>query len=166
MMCDITIGKPKYAGAEPRLKQIRSDLSQFGARLRELIAEDAESFEAVLRAYRMPKDTDEQKSERASTVQTALRRAVDVPLETAQSSLNVLMLLRELADLGTPNALSDVAVGARLAEVAIRGASYNVGVNLDSLSDDGSEKGTRRRVKDMIERSGAIAGEVEAKMKV
>jgi len=48
MMCNITIGKKKFAAAESRLKEIRDELERLGARLRELIAEDAESFEAVL----------------------------------------------------------------------------------------------------------------------
>jgi formiminotetrahydrofolate cyclodeaminase len=166
MMCNITIGKPKYAEAEPRLMEIRSDLEQLGGRLRELIAEDAASFESVLSAYRLPKESDEQKSERAAKIQIALRCAVDVPLETAACGLDVLKLLREVAEIGTPNALSDVAVGARLAEVAIRGASYNVAVNLGSLSDDVAADKTREQMTSMIEQSRAIAEEVEAKMKI
>src|SRR5436305_2865502 len=110
MVCNLTIGKQKYAQAEPRLRAIRSELERLGARLRELIAEDAASFEGVLRAYRLPKDSEEQRAERAAQVQIALRGAVDVPVETAQRSLNVLKLLGELADIGNPNALSDVGV--------------------------------------------------------
>lgn len=166
MMCNITIGKQKYTQAEPRLREIKSELEVLGDRLRQLIAEDAESFEAVLRAYRLPKDSDEQKAERAAQIQIALRCAVDVPLETAQYSFDVLKLLDELADIGTPNALSDVAVGAQLAQVAVRGASYNVGVNLDSLSDRNAADKTREQTKAMIERSKAIADKVEAKLKI
>jgi formiminotetrahydrofolate cyclodeaminase len=166
MMCNITIGKQKYAQAEPRLREIKLELEVLGDRLRQLIAEDAESFEAVLRAYRLPKDSDEQKAERAAQIQITLRCAVDVPLETAQCSLDVLKLLDELAAIGTPNALSDVAVGAQLAQVAVRGASYNVGVNLDSLSDRDAADRTREQTKAIIERSKAIADNVEAKLKI
>jgi formiminotetrahydrofolate cyclodeaminase len=166
MVCNLTIGKQKYAEAEPRLRAIRSELDRLGARLRELIAEDAASFEAVLQAYRLPKDSDEQKADRAAQIQIALRGAVDVPVETAQRGFDVLKLLGELADIGNPNALSDVAVGAQLAQVAIRGASYNVGVNLDSISDRVAADKTREQMKGMIEQSKAIAEQVEAKMKV
>jgi len=166
MMCNITIGKPKYAEVEPRLKAIRSDLERLSARLRELIAEDAASFEAVLRAYRLPKDTDAQKSERAAQIAVALRGAIDVPFETAEQSFEVLVLLRELADVGSANALSDVAVGAGLALAAIRGASYNVGVNLSSLSDPDSADELRKQMNALIDRTEAMAGEVEAKIKI
>jgi methenyltetrahydrofolate cyclohydrolase len=165
MVCNLTIGKQKYAEAEPRLRAIRSELERLGARLRELIAEDAASFEAVLQAYRLPKDSDEQKADRAAQIQIALRGAVDVPVETAQRGFGVLKLLGELADIGNPNALSDVAVGARLAQVAIRGASYNISANLDSISDRVAADTTREQMKGMIEQSKTIAEQVEAKLK-
>src|SRR4029078_76798 len=147
MVCNLTIGKPKYAAAEPRLREVKTELEQLSARLRELIGEDAASFEAVLLAYRLPKETDDQKAERAEQIQIATRGAVDVPLETAQRGYQVLMLLRELADIGNPNALSDVAVGAQLANVAVNGASYNVSVNLDSIDDRQSGEQTREEMK-------------------
>jgi formiminotetrahydrofolate cyclodeaminase len=164
MVANLTIGKQKYAEAEPRLIQIRSELEGLGGRLRELIAEDAVSFEAVLGAYRLPRDTDEQKLDRVSQIQLALRRAVDVPLETAQRSLDVLRLVRELADIGNPNALSDVAVGAHLAKTAIRGASYNVSANLGSMSDREAAARTGEQVKRLIDESEAIAKQVETKI--
>ena len=166
MVCNLTIGKQKYAEAEPRLRAIRSEFERLGARLRELIAEDAASFEAVLEAYRLPKESDEQKAERAAQIQIALRGAVDVPVETAQRGFDIVRLLGELADIGNPNALSDVAVGARLAQVAIRGASYNISVNLDSISDRVAADKTREQMKGMIDQSKTIAEQVEAKLKV
>ena len=165
MVCNLTIGKQKYADVELRVTEIRSELERLSARLRELIGEDAESFEAVLQAYRLPKDSEEQKADRAAQIQIALQGAVDVPVETAQRSFDVLKLLRELADIGNPNALSDVAVGAQLAQVAVKGASYNVGVNLDSISDRVAADTTREQMKSIIEQSKTIAEQVEAKLK-
>jgi formiminotetrahydrofolate cyclodeaminase len=165
MVCTITISKPKYAAAEARLTEIRSELERLSARLRVLIAEDAESFERVLRAYRLSKDNDAQKSMRAAQIQRALQQAVDVPFETARRSLDVLKLLREVADSGSPNALSDVAVGAQLAQAAVRSASYNVGVNLDSITDRDAARKPRGQMAAMIEQSKAIAKEIEAKLK-
>ena len=166
MVCNLTIGKQKYAEAEPRLKEIRSELERLGKHLRELIAEDAASFEAVLHTYRLPKESDEQKAHRAGQIQVALKGAVAVPAETVQCAFDVLRLLRELADIGNTNALSDVAVGAQLAQTAVRGASYNVGVNLDSISDHDAADKTREQMKRMIEQSRTIAEEVEAKLKM
>lgn len=164
MMCNITMGKPKYNAVENRLSEIAGDLEGLSERLRELIAEDADSFEAVLRAYRMPKETEQEKTERAAAIQISLQTAVDVPFETAQRSFEVLALLDELADIGTPNALSDVAVGAQLAQVSIKGASYNVCVNLDSLADRDAAEKTRQEIDDLVRQGAAVADEVVAKM--
>ncbi len=164
MVCNLTIGKKKFADAELRIKEIRSELERAGARLRELIAEDAESFEAVMAAYRLPKDTDEQKAERAARIEKATRGAIDVPVETARRAFEVLKLVRELADIGNPNAISDVAVAAQLAATAIKGAYYNVRINLNSLSDGERAAQLEQQVTGLIDEARSIAGEVEAKI--
>jgi formiminotetrahydrofolate cyclodeaminase len=164
MVCNITIGKPKYAAAEPRLKIIRDELEGLGARLRELIAEDAESFDATMKAYRLPKESDEQKQRRAAQIESALLGAIKVPLETAARSFEVLNHLRELADIGNPNALSDAAVGAQLASAAIKGASYNVRINIGSLSDKSAAEQASDQTARLIEQSQAIAEEIGARI--
>ena len=165
MVCNLTIGKPKYAEVESRLKEIKSALELLGARLRRLIVEDAESFEAVLLAYRLAKETDEQKAHRTIQIQAALRHAVEIPMETAQRSYDVLVLLCALGDIGNPNALSDVAVGAQLAQTAIRGASYNIGVNLESISDREAAERTQQEIYALIGQARSAADHVEAKLR-
>lgn len=164
MVCNLTIGKPKFADRERRLKDVRDELERLGMLLRNLIAEDANSFEAVLRAYRLPKDTEQQKQERAAQVQAATLFAINVPLDTAGRSFEVLKHLRELADIGNPNALSDVAVGGQLAQTAIKGASYNVRVNLGSLTDKEASGRIGEQIARLIDESRAIAEEIEARL--
>jgi len=164
MVCNLSIGKKKYAGAEPRLLNVRAELEELGTGLKELIEEDAASFEDVLRAYRLPKETDEQSVARTKAIQLALQHAVAVPLETASRSMEVLSLLREIAEIGNTNALSDVAVGAQLAQTAIIGASYNVAVNLGSISDEEFVSTRRQQMDELTETSNAVAGEVQRKI--
>jgi formiminotetrahydrofolate cyclodeaminase len=164
MICNITIGKPRFAEREPRLKEIRGELQNLAGLLRALISEDARSFEGVLEAYRMPKETDDQKAARAAKIDDATWRAANVPLETAERSAEVSRLLGEVAELGNPNALSDAAVGARMAEVAIRGASYNVVVNLNSVSNQEKASEVRGQLKSMIEEAAAVSKRIEDKL--
>jgi len=166
MVCNLTIGKKKYAESEARLLIIKPDLERLRIRLRELIAEDAASFEGVLVAYRLPKENDEQKVARSEAIQCALQNAVAVPLQTAELSLEVLMFLDEIAKIGNTNALSDVAVGAQLAQTAIRGASYNIAVNLESISNPEFVSTARRKVDELIDQSKTIADQVEARIQV
>jgi methenyltetrahydrofolate cyclohydrolase len=166
MVCNPTIGKKKYAESEPRLLIVRPELERLSARLQELIAEDAASFEGVLSAYRLPKENDAQNIARAEAIQRALQQAVEVPLETAGRSMDVLRLLREIADIGNSNALSDVAVGAQLAQTAVRGASYNVAVNLDSILDRDFVSASGRKMNELTEQSKIIADQIEAKVQI
>jgi formiminotetrahydrofolate cyclodeaminase len=163
MVCTLTIGKPKFADRESRLKDVRGELERLGLRLRELIAEDAASFEAVLAAYRLPKETDEQKAARGHHIQAALAVAVSVPLETAEQSFEVLKLLREIADIGNPNAISDAAVGSQLAQVAIKGAGYNVAANLGTMTDLDKARNTDERMKALVADANTLAEQVEEK---
>jgi formiminotetrahydrofolate cyclodeaminase len=164
MVCSLSIGKKKYAAAEPRLLNVRAELEELGTGLKELIEEDAASFEDVLRAYRLPKETDEQSGARTEAIQLALQHAVAVPLETASRSMEVLRLLREIAEIGNTNALSDVAVGAQLAKTAIICASYNVAVNLGSISDKEFVSTRRQQMDELTEKSNAFADEVQRKI--
>ena len=164
MMCSLTLGKARYLEVEPRVKEINADLERWGGRLRQLIAEDAASFEGVLAAYRMPKETDEQKMDRKHRIAIATRAAVDVPLETARTALEVLKRLAELARIGNPNALPDVAVGSRLAQTAVKGAYYNIGINLKTLADSEAAGIIGRHTAELIAETERLAAEIESIM--
>ena len=164
MMCSLTLGKAKYVEVEPRVREIDADLELLSGRLRQLIAEDAASFENVLRAYREPKETDEQKAERKRLIDIATRGAVDVPLQTARTALEVLKRLAELAKIGNPNALPDVTVGSRLAETAVKGAYYNIGINLKTLADSAASSTIERETAELIDETERLTAEIEAMM--
>ena len=162
MMCNLTIGKSKYAAAEARVVAIKQELERLSTEFRSLIDEDAASFEAVLAAYKHPKETEQQKDERKRLIQDALQRAANTPYHTAERSVEALSLLAELATSGSRNALSDVATGAQLARAAARGAGYNVLINLSSLADQDAAGAMRSGVSDLMERADALAGQIEA----
>jgi glutamate formiminotransferase/formiminotetrahydrofolate cyclodeaminase len=164
MVCNLTIGKKKYAESEPQLRTIKLELERVGNRLRELIQEDAASFDAVMSAYRLPKETDAQKTFRGDEIERATFSAASTPLETAERSVEVLRHLKALAEIGNPNAMSDAATGAQLALAAVRGASYNVGVNLSSLVDRGSASRLMDAVSRLLIEARETAKEIEAKM--
>jgi formiminotetrahydrofolate cyclodeaminase len=164
MMCSLTLGKARYVEVEPRVKEIKADLERLSGRLRQLIGEDAASFEAVLVAYRQAKQTAEQAAERKRQIEIATRAAVDVPLQTARTVLDVLKLLAELATIGNPNSLPDVAVGSRLAETAVKGAYYNIGINLKTLADRAAAGIIERQTTELIIETERMAAEIESIM--
>jgi formiminotetrahydrofolate cyclodeaminase len=162
MMCNLTLGKAKYADSEARVAAIKQELERLALEFRSLIDEDAASFESVLAAYRHPKETEQQKDDRKRLIQDALHRAASTPYHTAERSVEALELLADLGTAGNPSALSDVAMGSQLARAAARGACYNVLINLSSLTDREFAQNMRSRVSDLMARADELSQQIEA----
>lgn len=104
-------------------------------RLVALVDEDTRAFDAIMTAFGLPKDTPEQVSIRKQAIQDASKYATEVPFRTMQTAFECLPLLKQMAEHGNPNSLSDVGVGALCIKTAVRGAWLNVLINAQGLSD-------------------------------
>jgi len=135
MMAGLTIGKKKYAGVEEQAKFILSESEKLRAELTAAVAEDAAAFEAVMAAFKLPKDSSTQEKMRAAEIEKATLAAAKVPLKVAKKAVRVIELAAEVAGIGNLNAISDGASGAALARAALASAGYNVRININSLTD-------------------------------
>lgn len=135
MVSRITSSRKAYAAVASEFARIAEEADSLRLKLRELVDRDARAYESVLAAYRLPKETEGDKRRRLDEIDRALLQAAEVPLETARVSAAVLRLARRCAEAGHRSALADSGVAALLAEAALRGAVYNVEVNVRSLSD-------------------------------
>jgi glutamate formiminotransferase/formiminotetrahydrofolate cyclodeaminase len=100
-----------------------------------LVDEDTRAFDAIMSAFGLPKDTPEQIAERKQAIQDASKYATEVPYRTMQTAYDCLPLLKQMAEHGNPNSLTDVGVGALCIKTAVRGAWLNVLINAQGLSD-------------------------------
>jgi glutamate formiminotransferase / formiminotetrahydrofolate cyclodeaminase len=100
-----------------------------------LVDEDTRAFDSIMAAFGLPKDTPEQKSARKIAIQDASKYATEVPYRTMQAAYDCLPLMKEMAEKGNPNSLSDVAVGVLCIKTAVRGAWLNVLINAKDLED-------------------------------
>ena len=135
MVAALTVGRKKYADVEDDMREVERRSAELSQRLNELVALDAQSYAAVSSAYKLPKDTPEQQTQRDAAITAALIGASEVPLETARAAAGVAALAGIAAAKGNVNAVSDAGVAALLAEAACRGAAYNVRINVAGLSD-------------------------------
>jgi methenyltetrahydrofolate cyclohydrolase len=135
MTANLTIGKPRFADVQQQAAAIQQRASELRQRLERLGDADAEAFEHVGAAYRLPRGDDAQKAARAQAIQKALCLAADVPHETAEIAAEVVALAEEAAPILNAAVISDVLVGALLAQAALNSAALNVEINLASMTD-------------------------------
>lgn len=136
MVCDLTIGKDKWSEGWPVAEKAMLLAVKIMTRAGELADEDSDAFDMVMESFRLPKDTDEEKSSRREAIRKATLAATEKPFETAKLALDLLKVLPELAAKGNGNAVSDVGVAGLLASAACKGALFNVDINLPGLPDD------------------------------
>jgi formiminotetrahydrofolate cyclodeaminase len=136
MVVALTSGRPGAAESEPELSEIAIAAATCQSELLNLAELDAAAYAAVVRARRLPKETDLERQARAVQVAAATREATRAPMQTARVAATVLDLAERLAPIGNRNAVSDVGVAALLAATAIRGAALNVRINLPYLDAD------------------------------
>ena len=136
MVCDLTLGKDKWQDGWIAANSALSSSVRIMTRSGELADEDSDAFDGVMASFKLPKNTDEEKSIRRNAIRNATLGATETPFETAELALRLLKLLPELAIKGNANAVSDIGVAGLLASAACKGALFNVDINLDSLPDD------------------------------
>ena len=117
------------------MAEIRKKALTIQKRLYLAIEEDAKSFDTVLEAFRLPKNSEKEKLRRGREIQKAYRNATIVPEQVCQHSIKLLELSETLLLKGNPNAFSDAGVAAFLADTALSGGLLNVRINLISLTE-------------------------------
>ncbi len=99
------------------------------------IDEDANAFNAFLEARRLPSQTQEEKKEREKAMQQGLKKAISVPMRTAELSAQAIETAKTVAEYGNPKSITDVGVGAEAAFAGVKGGIYNVLINLKGIKD-------------------------------
>lgn len=135
MVCNLTIGKPRYAEHEATMVEVLERAGDLRRESLDLAEADAAAFAKVSDAYKLPKDDDAARSKRRDAIQAALVDAADVPLRTARAAADVVALADRITEGANVNVLSDVTVAASAARAGLEAAAVNVEINLASMDD-------------------------------
>lgn len=108
----------------------------FKERLLALVDEDTNAFNKIMDAFKLPKDSDEEKELRQQAIQDATKYAIEVPIHVMENALASMEVMNAMVDEGLQSSLSDAAVGALCARTAIMGAYLNVKINTADLKDE------------------------------
>jgi glutamate formiminotransferase/formiminotetrahydrofolate cyclodeaminase len=165
MVGNLTVGKKKYEDVEEDINKIISSSEKLRHELSQLIEEDVKVFNNFMATYKMPKETEDEKTIRAEKIQESLIKAAKVPLKTAYKCLDIMILSQEIAEKGNINVISDAGVAVLMAEAALESAILNVKINLRMIKDEKArteisssmkeilfkEKGQKKKVLEIVE---------------
>lgn len=153
MVCNLTLGKKKYEDVQLEISELLMDAEVVRGRLADLVNEDARVFAELMQAYKLPKVEVEEQFVRIKTISDCSIAASEVPWEIAQACLKVLLLADKAAAIGNQQLISDAGVSGLLARAALRGACYNVLINLAAIKDGEYIRNKLQQMKELKQRA-------------
>lgn len=155
MVAGLSGTKKHGATDKQRLDEAVKEFEAASRRLAMAIDRDAESFQFVIAAYKLPNTTPEETRRRHAAIQNGLVKAIEVPLEIAREAAQLFERLGQLEPLSSPSMLSDVRVARLMASAAVRGALENVAINLESVTEAGVGERVRSECRSLTIRISA-----------
>ena len=152
MVGSLTVGKKKYADAEPEILSLKKRCDTLQEAFLDLIAKDAEVFEPLSAAYRLPRETLEQQEIKEKVMEEALNQASLVPLEIMERCCEAIDVIAVFAEKGSVMAISDAGVGAALCKAALQGASLNIFINTKAMKNRERAEEYNKRADTMLAR--------------
>ena len=157
MVAELTVGKEKYKEWEPYCQKAISDGAAIQTNFLKAIDDDTDAYNKVGAAFKLPKNTDEEKAARSRAIQVATVLATRVPLRTMGISLDALKVAESLIGKSNPNCSSDIGVGALNLKSALMGAWLNVKINLPGIKDENLKNELFEKGKALLEEGNKIA---------
>ncbi len=152
----------KQKETTPEIFAMEQEAQGIANRLAELIQEDTDAFNQVMKAFKLPKETEQDKDARKLAIQIAYKEAADTPLQVMEQSYRALELAEKIAAQGNPNALSDAGVAGLMSLCALKGAALNVLINLSAIKDAAYVKEKNARVLELKEKAETRAQALES----
>lgn len=163
MVAGLSRKKKSQAAYVDQLSQVVAEMHKASAELTDSIDRDAESYNAVLGAFKLAKDTPEDERKREQAIQLATRGAAEVPMSVASKALEVYERLGQLESISSASMLSDIRVARLMAAAAVRGALENVAINLGSITDASYAASMRSQAATIESRLAANAASAQAR---
>jgi len=160
MVAGLTIGKKKYPLDQELCIEVAKKTSELKDALLAQVDKDTEAFNLVSAAFKMPKETDEEKAARVKAIADATLVATKVPFETMELCLNTLHYTKSLVGHSNTNAASDLGVSALNLISCMKGAWLNVLINLGGLEDEAVAKDFRCKGEEMVKTAQKEADEI------
>lgn len=160
MVGNLTIGKKIYdevpENMRVKMENNAEELEKIVDDLINIIDEDAKAFDKAMEAFKLPKETDDDKKIRSAAIQEGYKAAITIPLKCAQLCFNIMELQDVFAYYGNINAITDVGVGTLLSYSGMESAIFNVKINLKSIKDEEYKKEINERIETLMNKGSKL----------
>ena len=146
------------------MREIKRKALVIQKRLCRAIDEDARSFDAVMEAFRLPKEGERERLYRSRMIQKAYQKATVTPQKVCELSIRLLEFAEFLLREGNRNAFSDTCVAAYLADAALGGGTLNIRINLGSIKDKAFRKGKERLIRQLSKKRGLLMDAIQREL--
>jgi methenyltetrahydrofolate cyclohydrolase len=164
MVCRLTIGKQGYEAHSDEASEVLAQAESLSESLLNRIDLDTEAFTGVMTAFKMPKESADQKTARTEAIQRGYKSAIQSPLGIAHECLRVLQLAARLLGKSNANTLSDLGVAGQQAFAGLEGALMNVKINLPSIKDEGFVRAAARDVATLLHDGQVVSRRIYAEV--
>ena len=158
MVCELTLGKKKYA--EDEIKLVFDETKQLQKSLLEAIDKDTEAFNVVSAVFSMPKETDDEKAARRAAMQSALEGAAESPFDMMKLMVEALEVTKRAIGKSNTNAASDLGVAALSLKAGLQGAWLNVLINLSGIKNEEFVASHRQDGEKLLAKGCLLADEI------
>lgn len=161
MHAGLTVGKRTYAAVEPEMQAILQQAESLRGSLAEAARQDSDAYAAVMQAFAMPKEKVADKTARSVAIEKAMIHAAAVPMRTARLSVDVLEMVKQVAEKGNASCICDSGVASYMATAALKGALLNVEINARQIKNPGIVATLRAESAVLWKKGAAMAEEID-----
>lgn len=157
MVIGLTSGREKFADFQEACDEAKPVLEEAFDELSKGVDKDTDGFNQVMAAFKMPKDTEEQKQERKAAIQAGTIASTEAPLRNMQLAVKALEAAELLNGKFNPNCLSDFGVGVLNLKLCAQGAGMNVRINVPGIKDETVAKSYQEQADELENKAVSIA---------
>ena len=161
MVANLTVEREKYEQTWNSMDEVKKTAANLSARFLELMQEDSDTYQKVITAFELPKETDDQNASRQEAIEEAMKKAAAVPLDTLRASEELIRAAGDAVRGGNPNAITDAAAAVQLANTTAVVASYNVQINISRIKDQAFVERCEKEVTEILKRQDALISDVD-----
>ena len=157
MVAGQTTSKKRYEAEWPIAQKVIDEGTPIYQALTLQVDKDTDAYNLVAAAFKMPKETDEDKAARRKAIADATLVATEVPFETLRLAVAAMELANTLPGHYNSNCASDLGVGVHNLHTAVHGAWMNVKINLGGVKDEEKAAFFAEEGKKLVDRANEIA---------